>query len=204
MTAASARAASPHFLPHRVLRDVLPAEMADALIDYAVANEVRFGPSAALYGGRRSIDPSVRNALNLGDLGPFAEPMAARVAEIRPGIERAFGIAPYTLARIEMDLTASGDGAHFVRHADTALGTARTAETRILTMVLYLHRRPRRFTGGALRIFALDGPEVLEVPPDHNTLACFPAFTPHAVERVSCPGGHFADARFAITISLIR
>lgn len=197
-------AALARFLSHRVLPDFLPAETADAMIDYAVANEARFEVSAALYDGRRMVDPGVRKAVNLGDLGPFAEPLAARVAEIRPGVERAFGIPPYALTRIETDFTASGDGAHFMRHVDTALGPARTAETRMLTMVLYLHRRPRRFTGGALRIFALGGPEFLEVAPDHNTLACFPAFSPHAVERISCPGGSFADARFAVTISLIR
>ncbi len=204
MTADTSAAPPPRLMPHRVLHDFLAAEMADALIEYAVAHRADFVPSPALYGGRHTIDRRIRNALSLADLGPFAQPLTARIIELRPGIEEALGIPPYDSFRLELDLTASGDGAYFVRHVDTALGKDRPAETRMTTMVLYLHRRPRGFSGGALRMFALGGPGFLDIAPEHNSLVVFPAFTPHAVEPVSCPSGEFGDFRFAVTVSLLR
>lgn len=194
----------PRLMPYRVLPDFLAGQMAEALIAYAVARQADFTPSPALYAGRHMVDPNIRNALSLPDLGPFEQPLTSRILDMRSGIEQALGISPYALSRIELDLTASGDGACFVRHVDTALGKDRTIETRMTTMVLYLHRRPRGFSGGALRLFALGGPGFLDIPPDHNSLAVFPAFTPHAVEPVSCASGDFGDFRFAVTVSLLR
>ncbi|MFX8809292.1 hypothetical protein ABTM66_19620, partial [Acinetobacter baumannii] len=83
------------------------------------------------YAGRRTFDQEIRNALSLADLGAFAQPLTERFLEIRPGLERTLGIPSYALSRIGLDLTASGDGAYFVRHVDTALGRNRTAETRM-------------------------------------------------------------------------
>jgi SM-20-related protein len=49
------------------------------------------------------------------------------------------------------------------------------------------------------------GPLVaVAVEPEHNRLVAFPAFVPHEVVPISCPGNAFADRRFSINCWLHR
>jgi SM-20-related protein len=71
-----------------------------------------------------------------------------------------------------------------------------------MTMVYYLHRQPRIFTGGRLRLFDLGGEQSIWIEPMHDSLLVFPSSARHEVETISCPGGAFADSRFAVNIWL--
>jgi Rps23 Pro-64 3,4-dihydroxylase Tpa1-like proline 4-hydroxylase len=73
---------------------------------------------------------------------------------------------------------------------------------RRLTMVYYFHRLTRRFTGGRLRLFDLGGNQTIDLEPSHDSLLVFPSAARHEVERISCPGGDFADGRFSVNIWL--
>ena len=53
-----------------------------------------------------------------------------------------------------------------------------------------------------LRLFDLSGEQSIEIEPTHDSLLVFPSSARHEVEEISCPGGAFADSRFAINIWL--
>lgn len=173
---------------------------ADALLDYAIDNEARYEEAPVLYDGDLRVDDSLRRAAVLNDLGPYGDLLTAAALAAKPAIEKALGMAAFTASRVEIELAAHGHGAHFHRHIDTFVAGHRQPDPRMLTLVLYLHRRPRAFAGGAIRMHALAAPEVRDITPDHNLLVAFPAFAPHSVEAISCPGGAFADRRFAINM----
>jgi Rps23 Pro-64 3,4-dihydroxylase Tpa1-like proline 4-hydroxylase len=99
---------------------------------------------------------------------------------------------------VELELVAHGDGAFYRRHIDTQTATERS-HIRVLSGVYYFHRQPKRFTGGALRLYAIGDPQrFTDIEPTHNTLVVFPAWAPHEVQPVRCPSGQFMDSRFAI------
>jgi Rps23 Pro-64 3,4-dihydroxylase Tpa1-like proline 4-hydroxylase len=188
------------FFPFRTYSQWLDPDTADALLDYAIENEAHFNPGTVLYRGVSKTDPNIRNVIRTRKLGSFRALLTDRVQEIKPELERAFGIKPFTLGQIETELVAYGDGAHFSRHIDTLVVANQAPTARVLTLVYYFHRRPAGFMGGALRFYALRGSQVQDVAPDHNVLAAFPSIAPHSVERVDCPSGQFADSRFAALI----
>ena len=188
------------FFPFRTYSQWLDTGTADTVLDYAIENQAYFKPATVLYHGVAATDPSIRNAIRTRKLGSFRDLLTNRVQEIKPELERAFGIKPFTIGQIETELVAYGDGAHFSPHIDTLVVANQAATTRVLTLVYYFHRRPAGFTGGALRFYALGSSQVQDVAPDHNVLAAFPSIAPHSVERVDCPSGQFADSRFAALI----
>ena len=60
-------------------------------------------------------------------------------------------------ADVELELVAHNDGAFYARHIDTATGED-SNQVRVLSGVYYFHAKPKAFTGGALRLFAIRGP----------------------------------------------
>jgi Rps23 Pro-64 3,4-dihydroxylase Tpa1-like proline 4-hydroxylase len=101
-----------------------------------------------------------------------------------------------------LELVAHGDGAVFKTHKDTATGVVTGRSPRQISMVYYLHSRPKRFTGGQLRYYAIGQNAFIDIEPGHDVLLAFPSIAPHSVERVACPGVPFADWRFAVNIWL--
>jgi Rps23 Pro-64 3,4-dihydroxylase Tpa1-like proline 4-hydroxylase len=189
------------FLPHATVADWLAPDMAEALLDFAIARERDFSAGLVYDQSDPCHDPDRRQTQRLRVDGPLRKHLKARALDHKPALERAFGVPPFDVRLVEVELAAHGDGAHFERHTDTFAGRhGRT--TRVLTLVLYLHRRPRGFEGGALRLHALGGPAVRDLEPDHNMLVAFPSFLPHSVQTVRCPSGSFADRRFAVNIWL--
>ena len=190
------------FLPSLVRADWLDAGLADALLAYAVACEARFEPAGVLHDGAPRVDKRLRDALKLTDLGRFAAPLKACALSAKPDLADAFGVPSFAVTEVETELAAHGDGAHFGRHIDTFVVVNRAATPRILTLVLYLNRRPRAYGGGAIRLHALGSAAVKDIVPEHNLLVAFPSIAPHSVERITCPTSDFADRRFAVNIWL--
>lgn len=188
------------FLPVHVVADWLDRDLADALLDYAIARENAFTPGAIFYEGVRSVDPAQRNVVRLGKLGPFHSLLVERALAEKPNLERALGVPAFTASEVEIEMASHGEGAHFRRHIDTFVAGNRVARPRVLTLVFYLNRTPKAYSGGALRMHALGGTGVRDVTPEHNLLVAFPANAPHSVEPVQCPGDAFADRRFAVNI----
>lgn len=204
MAAPEPSAGAGRFLPHHTQLDWLPPDMAEALLAHAIANEGRFRSGTILHNGKVVTDESFRHVSVLGHLGPFHAPVTAAALVAKPMLETMFGIPAFAAGRVEIEMAAHGDGAHFQRHVDTFVVGHVQANPRILTLVLYLHRRPCGFSGGTLRLHALGGAGIQEIVPDHNRLAAFPSIAPHSVQRLSCPSGAFADRRFAVNIWIHR
>lgn len=192
------------FLPHDVQSDWLPSPLADALLEYAIANESRFCPGSILHSGKVMVDETIRQVSVLPHLGPFHEQVTRAALTAQPMLERLFGMPAFTASEVEIEMAAHGDGAHFQQHIDTFVVVNRCPNPRVLTLVLYLHRQPRGFTGGALRLHALGGEAFQDIMPDHNRLAAFPSILPHSVQRLTCPGNAFADRRFAVNMWIHR
>lgn len=197
-------AGSGRLLPCHTQPDWLPPDMADALLDYGIANEVRFRPGSIMHSGKLTVDETIRQVSVLGHLGPFHAAMVKAALAAKPRLETLFGMPAFTASQVEIEMAAHGDGAHFQQHIDTFAVGHNRPNPRVLTLVLYLHRRPRGFVGGALRLHALGGTAIRDIAPDHNQLAAFPSFAPHSVQRLTCPGGAFADRRFAINMWIHR
>ena len=180
-----------------------PADHA-ALLAWTLANEARFEP-AALSGN--IVDPKVRHASSLRDLGPLGPVLRARIAAEVPGWIKSLRVTGFDIHDIELELAAHNDGAHFVLHADTYTRDKVARGDRMLSAVYYFHREPKRFDGGMLRLHRLGakpGDPGVDIAPEQNSLLVFPSWGPHEVLPVSCPSHEFADSRFAVNCWVYR
>ncbi len=191
------------FLPHRILPDWLGEAEAARLLAYSLAAEARFTPTRLNDHGAGRLDEVVRQSAVLKDLGAFAGPLRRKALALQAGLETAFEMQHTSANSTQIEMVAHGDGAFYRPHTDTYTGDEYTpGGRRRLTMVYYLHRRPRRFTGGRLRMFDRGGEQSIAIEPTHDSLLVFPSAARHEVETISCPGGAFADGRFAVNIWL--
>lgn len=191
-------------LPHLRQPDFLDPDLHAALLDWALANEARFVPAGL---DRGTVDPDVRIALSLRDLGPVRAPLEARIAEAVPGWIAALRVTSFETSDVELELVAHNDGAHFTLHSDTYNRDHASRGDRMLSAVYYFHREPKSFTGGALRLHRLGaapGDPGTDIAPDQNSLVVFPSWGPHEVMRVECPSRAFADSRFAVNCWVYR
>lgn len=194
--------------PVCIIDDFLGAEPAAALLAFAQEQQASFAPSTISSNGVRDVlDPDFRASLTFaGDFGEALAPFRARLAERMDQIAqetqtRRFDPAPHGLS-----LVAHCDGHRFRRHIDTAAGQSRALaeRDRVLSLVYYLHTRPRAFTGGDLVMHALTGDERQVITPQHDRLVAFASIAPHEIEPVDLPGNDFANARFALVSWLHR
>ena len=191
------------FLPHRILPGWLGETQAAGLLAHALGAEARFAPTRLNDHGTEHLDAVVRRSRVLKDLGPFDAPLRAKALALQADLETAFDMAHGPANSTQMEMVAHGDGAFYRPHTDTFAGDEyMSGGRRRLTMVYYFHRRPRRFTGGRLRLFDLGGHRTIDVEPTHDSLLVFPSTARHEVETISCPDGAFADGRFAVNIWL--
>ncbi len=191
------------FLPHRLVPGWLGEAEAARLLAFGLAAEARFAPTRLNDHGAGRVNDVVRQSSVLKDLGAFAAPLRRKALALQDGLEAAFEMAHTQANSTQIEMVAHGDGAFYRPHTDTYTGDEYTpGGRRRLTMVYYLHRQPRRFTGGRLRMFDRGGDQSIEIEPAHDSLLVFPSAVRHEVETVSCPGGAFADGRFAVNIWL--
>ncbi len=191
------------FLPHRILTGWLGETQAASLLAYGLAAEARFTPTKLNDHGAGRLHAVVRQSCVLKDLGSFAGLLRRKAMALQADLETAFGLSHAPPNSTQMEMVAHGDGARYLPHTDSYAGDEYAPNgRRRLTMVYYLHRKPRRFTGGRLRMFDLGGEQSIEIEPTHDSMLVFPSAALHEVEAISCPGGAFADGRFAVNIWL--
>jgi Rps23 Pro-64 3,4-dihydroxylase Tpa1-like proline 4-hydroxylase len=192
--------------------DVLASDVVGALLDWTLANESAFAPSSVIGGGYA---PDIRVSDRAQEIGPMRPLLEPHLMALWPQIAAAAGSKPFAPDFVELEIAAHGDGAFFRAHSDVPVGPERglgkaTAlpGDRIVSAVLYYHRSPRGFSGGALRLYrfgartgdeARDG-DFVDVAPRSNSLVVFPSWVLHEVRPVSCPSGRFEDRRFAVNL----
>jgi SM-20-related protein len=186
--------------PVFIRRDLLDDATADALLDYALSHEEIFEPTRVGIKERSRDDPRNRISVGTRDLGPFKAILNDGVTATVPEVVTALSMTPITIEKVEIELIAHGDGGFYGRHID--LNPHRQASTiRALSGVYYFHARPRRFSGGQLRLYPSTtgaSDKFIDIEPEHNSLAVFPSWVTHEVMPVRCPSGRFEDSRFSV------
>lgn len=189
-----------------IIDNFLDLDLRRSLLDWTLANQAAFQPASVFRGDGEAVDPSARANLKLADLGPAREAIGERLLEALPQLAGMVGTDAPMHARLELELTAYGDGAFYHPHADISVSGASTAsESRLLSAVYYFHRQPKAFAGGELRLFRWGADEesprptdIRDIEPADNRLVGFLTWARHEVRPVRCPSGRFEDYRFAI------
>ena len=184
--------------------NLLDAGVRDALYEHVARGPDAYGPSRVYSkAGTKVEDNEHRKSVVVIDDARVRDGMLPELAEPLRVARTFFGFDAVPLGKTELEVTASGDGEFFALHCDDGDGEY---FSRLLTFVFYLHRRPRPFTGGALRVYdsrrSESGYELaetfVEIEPADNRLVVFPSDRYHEVCRVDCPGNAFADRRFTV------
>lgn len=191
----------PRFM---IIDDFLSQKEHDELLAFALVSEPNFQAGTVT-----PYDPDVRQNLVMLDFGESAH---SKLIENRllvwfPLIAKSLGVPVFPLAPFESQLTAAGDGYYFKVHCDSGPDLPR-----VLSCVYYLHREPRGFAGGDLRLYdciesrdrraAAD--TFTAIAPRANRLVVFSSSEFHEAMPVRCPSRNFADSRFAVTAWLHR
>lgn len=175
----------------------------ETLINYVIDSERKFQPATVIVGGgdQTQVNEQIRRASTLDDLGPFADTFKkALMAHLEPALKKLHHQG-FPVGRMEMQITASGDGDYFRLHSDSD-----SKSTREISFVYYFYREPRRFSGGELRLYQSKLVDGKLIPADHpqtlsprqDMLVLFPSANDHEVLPVRVPTGAFADSRFTI------
>lgn len=192
--------------PYLMLRDFLDEETAAGLFDFVLAHEAAFEPTLVGRLREEGYRPEVRASVGTRDLGPYRQVFRDRLRALLPELIERLGTTPVVEPKFELQLVAHNDGAFYKRHIDTQ--TARERDhIRVLSCVYYFHARPKPFSDGAFRLYAIGDPcreTFIDIEPGHNTALVFPAWAPHEVMPVSCPSGRFSDSRFAVNCWVYR
>ncbi|MGN6849593.1 MAG: 2OG-Fe(II) oxygenase [Sphingomicrobium sp.] len=206
--------------PHGCIEGLLTDADLQAFLSWAIEQEAAFKPAKVFYGpgGRKDrLNPKSRIALKHRRIGPFEPLIRDRLFQHLPQIMEIAGYKGPEPRSIEFELNAYGEGAHFAPHIDIPIGANRQetgeqdGEDRFISAVYYFFREPKAFSGGALRLFRFGvDPErcgehdSVAFEPVQNRLVVFPSWARHAVERVACKSGDFADHRFALNCWFCR
>jgi Rps23 Pro-64 3,4-dihydroxylase Tpa1-like proline 4-hydroxylase len=193
--------------PHLVIDGFLARAEHAALLEQTL----RLGEAAFEQGPvRKGQDNAYREArtsrVSRDGLGPLEAMLEQAILARVPELCEELGVAPFAIARTELELVANGDGQRHAAHLDTFVGKRRGAETdRMLSLVYYFHRRPRGFTGGELALYPLGtASEPVLIDPADNRLLAFPSYVLHEVRPVACPGNAFEDWRFSVNAWIHR
>lgn len=157
--------------------------------------------------GKPYFDPHQRDCLKLRDLGPHQHRFQTALNAFLPQVSHALGIAPERLEPGEIEICAYGPGGHFGRHHDVL---RRSRGTRELTSVYYFGNEPRLFSGGELRIHALNlpigeyGEAPVDIEPVADRLIFFPSLLPHEVLEIQSPSLAWDARRFSLTCWIWR
>jgi SM-20-related protein len=183
----------------------LGEDAAEELLRRALARESYFVPSKVKLGETSSVDPTHRIVLVDIDSAPWRARLESAMREAMDAAMPRLGIVNIRSYRIELEIGWCGNGGFFKVHTDTFSNGEE--DQRIVTMVYYLHHRPKAFTGGQLRLFGLgerEGHCIGEIEPAFDSAVIFPSWIPHEILPVVTDSHQFSAGRFAVTCWLRR
>lgn len=181
-----------------------PAEL-EALMRYAQMREPHFRVSEVISPGvpGGAVDFEYRRSLVLFELGDPGSALVERARAYLPRVLEKLGRRPFPITRSEAQITASNDGDFFRWHCDDGQGEIATRE---MTFVYFLHREPKPFRGGELRIYDsrkeqggyFPTADYHVVVPRQNQIVFFPSALAHEITPIECPSKAFVDSRFTV------
>lgn len=186
-------------IPHVTIRDAFGSDVADRLFAHAVTHG-HLARAGTLGSAALRVDQTVRNALVVGGVRSFGAELDPVIDRLLPDVRARLGVGPFVPEAKQLSMVAYGDGAFYAKHIDTFVTPPAGHPLRHITFVYYFFREPKSFTGGELRLYDFFVKESVDLAPERDMLVAFPSWMTHEVLPVSCPGGAFADGRFAINI----
>ncbi|HZQ67630.1 MAG TPA: 2OG-Fe(II) oxygenase [Terriglobales bacterium] len=188
-----------------VLEEFLaPAEL-ESLMRYAQSCEPQYRLSEVISPGvpGGSVDFEYRRSMVLFELAGPGSLLVERARAYLPRVLEKLGRQAFPIARVEAQITASNDGDFFRWHCDDGQGEIATRE---ITFVYFLHREPKPFRGGELRIYDTRKENGVYAPtadyrvvvPRQNQIVFFPSALAHEITPVECPSRAFVDSRFTV------
>jgi Rps23 Pro-64 3,4-dihydroxylase Tpa1-like proline 4-hydroxylase len=130
--------------------------------------------------------------------------IVGKIRSVMPDVIPKLRMPPFTVGRVECQVTASTDGSYFRPHTDAGKGDIDA--TRKLTYVYYFNREPKGFTGGELRVYddefnngKFSSTETFQlIEPRNNSIVFFNAAIMHEVTPVQVASKDFGDSRFTV------
>lgn len=187
------------------LDEFLAPQELEELTRFTLEHEAEFQTSEVYSASvdRGVMNDEYRRSRVLMELPEQQEMILARIKSVLPQVLEKLGMEEFTIADVEVQITASNDGDFFLCHNDNG---SEGVSARYLTFVYFFHREPRQFEGGELRIHdshLQDGVYVSDgsyqtIVPQQNQIVFFPCELMHEISRVKCPSLHFANSRFTL------
>ena len=184
------------------MTNFLAPDECDRLLALGLAARERLVPAQV---GHGRVAPEVRVNLEIRSQSTAAEVhlrIAPKVRSLVPEILerlRMDGIGRYS---IEMCMCVYLDGGFYKAHRDNQSESNRQ---RKLSFVYFLHREPRRFSGGDLLLHDMDTDagsyspgEFSRIVPLRNSIVIFPCGCWHQVTPVQCGTDDFGDGRWVV------
>jgi SM-20-related protein len=188
-----------------VLDEFLAPQELEKLTRFALDHEADFHSSEVLspHSEGGVVNYEHRSSRVLMDAGNHQEVVLQRIKTVLPDVLQKLGMEDFSIAAVEMQITASNDRNFFNCHSDNS--SDRVAR-RHLTFVYFFHREPRGFEGGELRIhdarlehghYESEG-SYQTIIPRQNQIVFFPCELLHEITPVKCSSKLFADSRFTL------
>ena len=188
------------------MTNFLAPDECDRLLALGLAARERFVPAKVTGGGdRERVDPEARVNLEVFDRSTAAEVrlrIAPKVRSLVPEILARLRMDGIGRTSIEMSMRVYLDGGFYRAHRDNR--SERTRQ-RKLSFVYFLHREPRRFSGGDLLLHDTDTDagacspgKFSRIVPLRNSIVFFPCDYWHQVTPVQCGTDDFGDGRWVV------
>lgn len=127
--------------------------------------------------------------------------LSSRLRDIKADVVRSLELPDFSIAELEMQLTAHGDGNFYKVHNDADGEVVK----RTLTYVYYFNREPKPYRGGNLRMYETNyvngwiaKPEYQDIEPVNNRIVLFDSRCMHEVLPVESDSQAFEDCRFTL------
>ena len=164
----------------------------------------KFVSSEVHNGDYVGVSMATRRSVVLPDPHEFRALLLPSLLELVAGLDlkEILEVGELDLDRIELQVTAHGDGAYFRPHTDASLAANARRE---LSFVLYFRLRADGFSGGDLKLF--DASEAQKrytsesftcIEPDDNSLILFPSRCVHEVSPVHMAAQPLSAGRFSL------
>jgi Rps23 Pro-64 3,4-dihydroxylase Tpa1-like proline 4-hydroxylase len=188
-----------------VLDEFLAPIELEGLMRYVQNSEAQYRVSEVISPGVQgsAVDFEYRRSMVLFEIGAPGRAFVERAQAYLPRVLEKLGRAPLQVARVEAQITASNDGDFFRWHCDDGQDDIATRE---ITFVYFLHREPKPFRGGELRIYDsrkegqgyVPTADYRVVVPRQNQIVFFPSALAHEITPVECSSKAFVDSRFTV------
>ena len=181
----------PERSPYCRIENFLTERENQRLLEVIYKKKPCFAPSETTTG-----EPNYRKSLVFYPDDRYVSDLLELIRSCMPVATQALGRDLFHIGEIDVQVTAHNDGDFFKIHRDSGGGRTRR---RFISFVYYLHRVPKRFTGGELILYdATVNKSTIILEPLNNSMLFFRSEQEHTIQRVWCRSKKFEDSRFTI------